>query len=104
MNEMMSMFMNILMMGVVGGVARPVMAQMSPTIHTQKEGDFNEVARIPLSDKTDLTISEVIKGGVVTGYSISKFVRTPGYTGYSKGIFIPKDKARRFLNTFDTII
>lgn len=104
MNEMISTMMNMLMMSTMGGMMKPIMAQSSSSVHTQEEGDFTEVIRIPLSTKTDLTVSEVVKHGVVVGYSLSKYVRTAGYTGYSKGIMIPIDKAAEFHRKFGDII
>jgi len=100
MNQMMSMMMNVMMMGAMGGLVRPVMAQAGRAAQPQEDGVFHEVARIRLSDATDLTISEVNKYGQLTGYSLTKYVRTQRYTGYGRGVFIPIDKVREFLTKF----
>jgi len=103
-NQMVNMMMNVLMMSVMGGMTRPIMTQLGGAAQPREEGIFNEVARIRLSDTTDLTISEVTKYGQLTGHSLCKYVRTQRYTGYGRGVFIPLNKAREFLTTYSDLV
>jgi len=102
MNSMMSMMTNLMTISLMGGMVSPVMAQAGRET-SSTEGIFNEVARVRLTSATDLTISEVTKYGMLTGYSLCKYVRTQRYTGYGRGVFIPIDKVGEFLTTFSNL-
>ncbi len=59
--------------------------------------DYVEKDRMPISEKTDVVISEVWTDGKMTGILINEFIRTPKYTGPTKGAFIPKDQWPEFI-------
>lgn len=68
-----------------------------------EEVTYEELFRIPIADKTDALVSKQFREGKHTGYYLNEFVRTPRYTGPTKGAFIPKDKWAEFKAKINTI-
>jgi hypothetical protein len=66
----------------------------------KNEAKFTLRGTIKLSDSTSLTVSDVEKGGQLVGYSISKLINTPKYTGYTSGTLVPVAKVREFIKLF----
>lgn len=62
---------------------------------------FEEVGRIPISDKNTIVISRCYRGGDYRGVSVNKYVTSEDYTGFSKGTFIPEENIVPFLKLFD---
>ena len=62
--------------------------------------EFKEIKRLRISDSTELILSEAYRGKDLRGYSISKYIISEKYTGYSRGIFIPEDLLYEFLKLF----
>jgi len=63
--------------------------------------EFGEIARIKISSSSDIVLSTVVDNkGKLAGYSISKFIESKTYTGFSKSILIPADKLLEFLALF----
>lgn len=51
----------------------------------QGQDAFKEIGRIQLTDSRWLVLSELTKDKEVIGLVISKYVESPGYTGFEKG-------------------
>jgi len=66
----------------------------------KEEVKFKEIGRIPISATTELVLSEVHKEDKLTGYSITKYITSTSYTGFSKGVYIPEDYLIEFLKLF----
>ncbi len=62
--------------------------------------DFKELGRLPISDSTTLVLSETKKEDRVIGLSVTKYIVSEKYTGFSKGIYIPEDSLIEFLKLF----
>ena len=62
--------------------------------------EFKEINRIPISDSTEIVISEMNKNGKLYGYAVNKYITSEKYTGFAKGITIPLDKLQDFLKSF----
>ena len=62
--------------------------------------EYREIGRVTLSHSVDAIFSEVLRDGEVVGYNLNKWVTTTFYTGFTKGLFIPKDKLQDFLSMF----
>jgi len=58
--------------------------------------EFKELARLQVSDATEIVASQVIVNGAVTGFNINPYITSAKYTGFSKGIFVPADKMSEF--------
>ena len=61
---------------------------------------FEEVGRVRVGDSTEVVLSRVVRGKEFRGYSVTKFVTTPEFTGWAKGTFIPEDYITDFLKLF----
>jgi len=66
----------------------------------KEEAKFTPRGTVKVSDSTSLAVSDVEKGGKLVGYSISKLINTPKYTGYTNGILVPVANVRGFLKLF----
>ncbi len=65
--------------------------------------EFKEIGRIKISASSDIVLSSVVDSeGRLAGYSISKFVTTDKYTGFTKSILISADRLHEFLALFPT--
>ena len=62
-----------------------------------QKSDFKEVGRVRTSDSTEVVLSELYRDRKFTGYSITKYVTSDEYTGWSKGVYIPEDMIIDFL-------
>lgn len=76
------------------------MKQSKTATKPKDEAKFTLRGTVKVSDSTKLTVSDVEKGGQLVGYSISKYVETPKYTGYTNGILVPVAKLRDFIKLF----
>lgn len=63
------------------------------TREERPRAEFQEVARVQLTDRTAVVVSRVIEDGEVKGLSIAKSVETARYSGFTGGILIPMEKA-----------
>ena len=61
------------------------------------ESTYKELRRLKITECTTITLSEVYRGQELRGFSLSKHVDNSEYTGYSRGIFIPKNRLGEFL-------
>jgi hypothetical protein len=70
---------------------------------------YEEMALLPITNQTTIVLSEVHQSasseeGLLTdqlrGYSVTKYVESPEYTGFSRGIFVPTDRLIAFLKMF----
>ena len=65
--------------------------------------EFAEISRLKINSSSDIVLSTVVDSqGQLVGYSISKFVASKTYTGFTKGTLIPADKLSEFLALFPT--
>jgi hypothetical protein len=76
------------------------MKQSRTATKPKDEAKFTLRGTIKVSDSTSLTVSDVERGGQLVGYSISKLINTPKYTGYTSGILVPVGKAHEFVKLF----
>jgi hypothetical protein len=67
---------------------------------TKDEAKFTLRGTVKVSDSTSLTVSDVEKGGQLVGYTISKLINTPRYTGYTSGLLVPVANVRDFIMLF----
>ena len=65
-----------------------------------QKSDFKEIGRVRTSDSIEVVLSELYRDGKFRGYSITKYVTSDEYTGWSKGVFIPEDMIIDFLKLF----
>jgi len=64
------------------------------------DSEFRELGRIRTTDKSEVVLSELHRNGQLQGYSLNKYVTTPEYTGFGKGVFVPDEKLIDFLVLF----
>lgn len=59
---------------------------------------FVEMSRLRVSDSTEVVLSQVVPNndGEVSGVNINTYITSDRYTGFTKGVFIPTDKAEDF--------
>ncbi len=65
------------------------------------ERTFKEIGRLQTTDSVEVVLSEVYRDKELQGFSITKYVTSEKYTGWSKGIFIPEDLLIEFLKLFN---
>lgn len=61
---------------------------------------FKEIGRLKTSNTATIVLSETYREGKLVGYNINKWIDTKDFTGFTKGIFIPKDLLTNFLYIF----
>ena len=66
----------------------------------KSRASFKEIGRIKTSNSATIVISETYREGKLVGYNINKWIDTETFTGFTKGIFIPKDLLTNFLILF----
>lgn len=65
------------------------------------DADFKEIGRMPVSDTTEVVLSEVYRDKELRGFTIGKYITTLTYTGFAKGaVYIPEDLLPDFLKLF----
>jgi hypothetical protein len=62
---------------------------------------FEEVGRLKVSDINTVVVSKCLRSGEFRGYSVTKYITSPEYTGWAKGLFIPEEGMVEFLSLFD---
>jgi hypothetical protein len=60
------------------------------------KAEFKEIGRIKTSDATEVVLSKVIKEGREVGITLSPYISSVRYTGFGKGVFIPRDMYQEF--------
>ena len=67
--------------------------------------EFKEMGRTTVNDSRDIVMSQVIEDGEVKGININSYIRTNGYTGFTKGgVFVPVEKVQDFKNLVERIM
>jgi len=66
----------------------------------KSRASFREVGRLEVSNTASIVISETYKEGKLVGYNINKWIETEHFTGFTKGLLIPKDLLPSFLALF----
>ena len=62
--------------------------------------DFKEVGRIKIDNGNALVLSRVIRqeDKELQGWSINRYIESPTYTGFAKGVMIPAVAVEEFLD------
>jgi hypothetical protein len=62
----------------------------------KRDAEYKRLGAFPISEKSDLVISEVFEDGKRIGCIVNGFTRTAKYTGPTSGQFVPNDKIAEF--------
>ena len=66
-----------------------------------KDTRFEELGRVQVTDTDDVVVSLVYNGKDFVGWSINKYRRSDGFTGFMKGLMIPDGFLDDFLAIFE---
>jgi len=63
-------------------------------------GDFKEIGRLKASNTTEVVVSELHRANKIAGYTVTRYIKSEEYEGWSKGVFVPLDRMVEFLKLF----